>query len=316
MTKYAAELDTASAVLAARVTSGGSPTPPRPACCRHAVHVGGDALDRLDPRTRRRSGEGRYGDTGMPVAGEGARWWRSSRSPSSPPRSGCPPMPGSGTSATPSSSPTGCRGCGGGWCRVTCGRGWPAGSPTRPSCSPRRRRGLWTGTWRRWRTRSDPSSSNGWWTRRSRRSCPTWPRNVGWRRRTAGTSPSSSSRSPTPAPAVHGELDLADALDLEHADQPVAAQLKDLGSTDSLTSAGRPRSVSSPARQLALDLDPVVEEGAPRPSRNHHPAPGRAVRPPLPGTPSTAGTAARAGQPADHRRPGPRLVRHAPARSP
>ena len=34
--------------------------------------------------------------------------------------------------------------------------------------------------------------------------------------------------------AVHGELDLADALELEAAIQAVAAQLKDLGSTESL----------------------------------------------------------------------------------
>ena len=34
--------------------------------------------------------------------------------------------------------------------------------------------------------------------------------------------------------AVHGELDLADALELETAIQTVAAQLKDLGSTESL----------------------------------------------------------------------------------
>ena len=53
------------------------------------------------------------------------------------------------------------------------------------------------------------------------------------------------------------------------------------------TSAGRPRSASSPAHQLALDLtDSVVEEGAPRPSRNHRPeAAGRPLRPPLPGRP-------------------------------
>ena len=40
------------------------------------------------------------------------RWWRSSRSPSSPPRSACRRMPGGGTSGTPWSSGTGCRGCG------------------------------------------------------------------------------------------------------------------------------------------------------------------------------------------------------------
>ena len=32
--------------------------------------------------------------------------------------------------------------------RVTCGRGWPGGSPTRPSSCPWTPRRLWTGTWR------------------------------------------------------------------------------------------------------------------------------------------------------------------------
>ncbi len=106
-----------------------------------------------------------------------------------------------------------------------------------------------------WRTRSDPSSSNASSTRRSPPTCPTWPRNAGWRRPTAGTSPSSSSRSPTTAPAaVHGELDLADALDLEHAIAGLAAQLKDLGSEDSLD-VRRAAAVGELARaQLSLDL--------------------------------------------------------------
>ena len=53
---------------------------------------------------------------------------------------------------------------------------------------------------------------------------------------------------------VHGELDLADALDLEQAVAGLAAQLKDLGSEDSLN-VRRAAAVGELARhQLALDL--------------------------------------------------------------
>ena len=69
--------------------------------------------------------------------------------------------------------------------------------------------------------------------------------------------------------AVHGELDIADALELETAIQSVAAQLKDLGSTESLD-VRRSMAVGELARrELSLEFS-VVEEGAPRPSRNHH----------------------------------------------
>jgi hypothetical protein len=67
---------------------------------------------------------------------------------------------------------------------------------------------------------------------------------------------------------VHGELDLADALDLEDAVQVVAGQLKDLGCPEPLD-VRRSMALGELARQqLSLDLS-VVEEGAPRPSRNH-----------------------------------------------
>jgi hypothetical protein len=74
--------------------------------------------------------------------------------------------------------------------------------------------------------------------------------------------------------AVHGELDIADALDLEDAIQAVAGQLKDLGCPESLD-VRRSMAVGELARrELTLDLSEpsVVEEGAPRPSR-HHPRP-------------------------------------------
>ena len=68
--------------------------------------------------------------------------------------------------------------------------------------------------------------------------------------------------------AVHGELDIADAMELETAIQTVAAQLKDLGSTESLD-VRRSMAVGELARrELSLEFS-VVEEGAPRPSRNH-----------------------------------------------
>ena len=71
--------------------------------------------------------------------------------------------------------------------------------------------------------------------------------------------------------AVHGELDIADAIELETAIQTVAAQLKELGSEESLD-VRRSMAVGELARrQLAFDLrSRSVEEGAPRPSRNHH----------------------------------------------
>ena len=53
---------------------------------------------------------------------------------------------------------------------------------------------------------------------------------------------------------MHGELDLADALDLEQAVAGLAAQLKVLGSEDSLN-VRRAAAVGELARhQLALDL--------------------------------------------------------------
>ena len=144
---------------------------------------------------------GAYGEAGMPVAGEGAPWWRSSRSPSSPPRWGCRPMRGSGTSATPSSSGTGCRGSGGG-CSPVVLRPWLARRIAEKTLLlSQDAAGLWTGTWPRPRTGSDPARWTGWWTRRSAATCPPKQRPVASRGRMAGTSPSSRGRStPSTAP--------------------------------------------------------------------------------------------------------------------
>ena len=107
---------------------------------------------------------------------------------------------------------------------------------------------------------------------------------------------------------VHGQLDLPDARDLEHAIQSVAAELKDFGSEETLD-VRRSVAVGELARrQLAFDLSAgsVVEEGAPRPSRNHRSSADGALRAPLPGRPHRP---PRTRQPADHPRPAPRLVR-------
>ena len=55
---------------------------------------------------------------------------------------------------------------------------------------------------------------------------------------------------------VHGELDLADALDLDQAIRGIADQLKDLGSTESLDVRRSVAAGDLARRQLALDLQP------------------------------------------------------------
>ncbi len=166
-----------------------------------------------------------------------------------------------------------------------------------------------------WRTRSDPSSSNGWWTRRSPPSCPTWPRNDGWRRRTVGTSRSSSSRSPTPAPRrCTASSTWPTPWTSNKPISGLAAQLKELGSEDSLN-VRRAAAVGELARhQLALDLsDPGWLRRALRArlETTTAEAAGRPLRPPEPGRPRRRRHGeVGAGQPAGHRRSGPRLVRH------
>ena len=116
--------------------------------------------------------------------------------------------------------------------------------------------GFVDGTWRRPRTGSDPARWTGWSTRRSAATCPTKQR----RRRLEHadgryfTVESRQVHSFDGTLAVHGELDLADAMELETAIQAVAAQLKELGSTESLD-VRRSMAVGELARrQLAFDL--------------------------------------------------------------
>ncbi len=55
---------------------------------------------------------------------------------------------------------------------------------------------------------------------------------------------------------IHGELDLADALDLDQAIRGIADQLKDLGSTEPLDVRRSVAAGDLARRQLALDLQP------------------------------------------------------------
>ena len=134
MTKYAEELDTASAVLAAARADRAIADAAEARLLQHAVAWAAmHSVDSIeDAATIWRAGTATPGCRWRVRV---RRWWRSSRSPSSPPRSGCPPMPGSGTSATPSSCAHRLPRV---WRRVVKGdlRAWLArGSPTRPCCS-------------------------------------------------------------------------------------------------------------------------------------------------------------------------------------
>ena len=90
---------------------------------------------------------------------------------------------------------------------------------------------------------------------------------------------------------IHGELDLADALDLDEAIRGIADQLKDLGSTESLDVRRSVAAGELARRQLALDLqtgDPseIEEVRGNRPKRA--PAAGHLVPAPAPDAPSRA----------------------------
>ena len=170
-------------------------------------------------------------------------------------------------SGRPSSCGTGSPGCGGGWSAVTSAPGRRAGSPTGPSCCPGRRRRSWTPMWLRRRTRSARTSCTLWWRRRSPTTCPTSRKSGGWRRPTDATSPSSSKRLLRRHRECPRQLDLADAHDLEQAVADVAAQLKDLGSEESLD-VRRAMAVGELARcQPTFDLDPTSVEPVKTPRR-------------------------------------------------
>ena len=105
---------------------------------------------------------------------------------------------------------------------------------------------LWTGTWRRPRTGSDRSRLDRLVDEAIGRFMPAEAeaRRLEHADGRYFTVESRQVHSFDGTLAVHGELDLADALELETAIQSVAAQLKDLGSTSPSTSAARWRSAS------------------------------------------------------------------------
>ena len=136
-----------------------------------------------------------------------------------------------GTSATPSSSPTASRGSGAAWSRVTSGRGWPAGSPTRP-CSLSPEAAAFVD-----RHVAHVAHKIGpvQLERLVEEAIATFMPDLAEERRLAKAdgryfTVEQQQISYAGTAAVHGELDLADALDLEQAISGLAAQLKDLGS--------------------------------------------------------------------------------------
>ena len=245
MTKYAAELDTAGAVLDFARTRRADADRAEADLLQSAVAWA--AMHSADSSTTPPRSSDRYGDTGMPVAGEGAPLVAEFAITEFAAAIGVSTDAGKRYVGHALELLTGSRGSGAESSRVISGRGWRAGSRTRPSSSHPRPRRSWTATSRTWRTRSDPSSSNGSW--RGDRDVHAGagrgtPVGEGGRpvlhRRAAAISYAGTA-------AVHGELDLADALDLEQAVAGLAAQLKELGSEDSLNVRRAAAVGSSPA---------------------------------------------------------------------
>ena len=140
------------------------------------------------------------------------------------------------------------------------------------------------------------------------RSCPTSPRNDVSRRPTAGTSPSRPSKTPTTAPPTStARWTSRMRRTWRHAVAAVAAQLKDLGSEESLD-VRRAMAVGEMARRQT-DSRP---EPTSRAGRTPDARAGRPLRPPHRRRPPRCGRHSPPGarQQPGHRRPGPRLVPH------
>ena len=298
MTKTAPELDTASAVLDAVRSSRAIADAAEARTPGPGGRLGGDALHRLDRRAR-------------PVTGSGTsrsrspdrvrRWWRSSPSPSSPPRWVCRPRSARPTSGRPSSCATASPGPGRGWWAVTWRRGGPAGSPGPPSPCRGRPRRTSTPRSRRSRTRSAPPPWTGSSRPRSPGTCPTRPKPDGRRSADARHLDIDTRQTGlTGTATVYGTLDLADALDLEAAVADVAGQLKDLGSEDSLDVRRSVALGEIARRQLSLDLTGSTDSGSAVCGSGHH-----ALPPPRRGGPGRR----RRGRPAaEPQPPGPRAA--------
>ena len=137
MTKYAEELDTATAVLAA-ARAVGRCRPAEADLLQAAVYWA--AMHSVDSIEDAATIADRYGDTGMPVAGEGAPLVAEFAITEFAAAIGVSTDAGQPVRRPrPGAVPTGSRGSGAAWSRVTSGRGWRAGSPTRPSSSHPRR---------------------------------------------------------------------------------------------------------------------------------------------------------------------------------
>ncbi len=238
-------------------------------------------------RSRRRPRCGTTARPGCRSPDPAHPWSRSSRSPSSPPRSGCPTEAGKAYLGEAVELRY----------RLEPGlvpgdQGRPArlaGPPGRPrdhaSCRWRPPRTS-TATSPTSRTRSAPPSSTGSSRRRSGGSCPRRPNAAAARPPTAGPSPSTRGNPRCAGTStVYGELDLADALDLDAAVAAGAQALKDLGSTDTLD-VRRATAVGDLARrQLTLDLNPDQRRRARRRTATRadgDPTVGRRPRPPQP----------------------------------
>ena len=299
------ETDTAAAVLAAARETRGEHRPRRGPAAGAGGGLGGHAQRGLDPRGRDPGGRA-YGEAGMPVAGEGAplvaefsvtefaaalglstdagkryvghalelryrlpRVWRRVHGRRSAAVAGA-----ADRREDPPPHP---------------GRGGVCGPARRADRAPDRTRSSWT----------------GWSTRRSAAYMPEEAEAPPPRARGR---PVLHRRVPPAAllrrhPAVHGELDLADAMELEAAIQTVAAQLKDLGSDR--VPRRPPLAGGRRAGQPSAVVRPRPQDGRPVQTRHHprkivlyvHLSEDALDRPP------------RTGQPPDHPRPAPRPVR-------
>ena len=166
--------------------------------------------------------------------------------------------------------------------KVICGRGWPAGSPSRPSCCRWTQQGSWTGTSLPTAHRIGPVQLE----RLVDEAIATYMPDLAEERRLAKAdgryfTVEQQENSYDGTRAVHGELDLADALDLEQAIAASPPSSRTWARRSPSTSAARWRSVSWPAPSWPSTWTRWVTGGRSEPVETHpHPAAGRALRPP------------------------------------
>ena len=217
----------------------------------------------------------------------------SSRSSSSPPRWAAPPSPGAATSPTRSRATTGSRTAGPASRPATCRPGGSRTSPTAPSPCPRRPRRSSTGTSRRWPTRSAPPSWPGSSTKPTPGSTPTNRGRTPSGRRAGHFDIALAESASTGTVHIDGDLDLADALDLDAAIAADAHEQLLLGSTESLDVRRSIAAGNLARNQHTLDLANDRPRAAPASARwcctstsNTPPSSGRRPRP-APGDPGS-----------------------------